>query len=149
MATVRDRVKARTVGGSLVVTLTKDIAAAVGVSDGDAILMEVASPGRLMLRKEAEEMPLQHEIELEVDVLRRQRAAVAAKREMALHEYETQQPSYHGLGLTDGDIFAGTLKEYAIEESELDVAIAEKRLELFRAGGHLEDDESDARHHEE
>ncbi len=79
-------------------------------------------------------MPMIQTVELELEVLEKQKAAIEAEMELALWEYRTNMPTAHP-HIDDGDLFGGSMTQWRWEIAKLDTAIAEKRLELFQSGG--------------
>ena len=72
---------------------------------------------------------------LELDILKKQKAAIQAEIELIVHEYNNSMPTAHPY-IDDELIMAGTMRELSWEVAKLDVGIAEKRLEVFELGGH-------------
>lgn len=131
---MRENVKARKVGESLVVTITKTVAEASGIEEGDPLIVEVLGNGRLMMIKDKQPNPTIGVIELELELLESRRHEKLAERELMLSEYNNSMPSAHP-GIDDGTIMEGTMKGINWDIAKLDTQIAEKRLELFKVGG--------------
>ena len=133
---MRDQVKARTVAGSLVVTLTRPIAEETGIREGDPLLLETVSNGRILIRKEITPMSPTQRLELELQILKERKGSLDAESDLALWEYSSCMPTAHS-GIDDPTVMEGTTRHLRWEVAKLDVAIAEKRLELFECGGDI------------
>ena len=133
---MRDRVKVRKVGGSLIITLTKSVAEEMDVSEGDSLMMETLNNQRIMLIKEADDMPATQTVELELEVLERRKAAIEAETALAIHEYSNSMPTVHPY-IGDETIMESTMRQWRWEIAKLDTSIAKKRLQLFEIGGRV------------
>ena len=131
---VRDRVKARKVGDSLVITLTKPVMEEAEIAEGDSLLLETISNGRIIVRKEAEPVAIVERVGLELDILKKRKAATQAEIEMVVYEHNNSMPTAHPY-IEDDLIMAGVMRELSWEIAKLDVGIAEKHLEVFELGG--------------
>ena len=131
---IRDTVKARQVGESLVITLTKPLAEEAGVTKGDILLLEALNDGRILVRKETIPMNPTQSLELELSILEKRRQALQKERDYILWQYNNNTPSHHA-GIEYPELMEGTMQCNAWEISKLDVKIAEKRLEIFMADG--------------
>lgn len=124
-------VKVRKVGDSLVVTLTKPVADEASIGEGDSLRLETIRKGRVLIRKEGEPVAVQEKVELELEILEKRRAALAAELELAVHEHNNSMPTAHP-GIEDNLIMQGVVRETNWRIAQLDVGIAEKRLELLQ-----------------
>ena len=131
---VKDNVRARKVGESLVVTLTKPVLDKTGIAAGDQLLLETITNGRVIVRKEPPSMPATQSVELELEVLKKRQAALQAEVEYVVAQHNNSMPSHHPW-VDDENIMEGQMKYMRWEIAKLDTAIAEKRLELYEIGG--------------
>ena len=131
---VRDSVRARKVGGSLVVTLTKPVLDEIGVKEGDALLLDTIGNGRLIIGKEAPMTIVVEKVARELDILIKKRAALEAETDYIVFQHNNSMPTAHP-GVEDDQIMEGTMKAHRWENAKLDTAVAEKRLELLEVGG--------------
>ena len=133
---VREQVKARQVGGSLVITLTKPVAEEVGIQEGDSLIMETINE-RIIVRKETTPVTPLQKAELELEILEKRNSAFALEMELAVHEHNESMPSAHP-GIEDALIMKGAMAEWSWQIAKLDLAIAQKKLEIFEMGGNAE-----------
>ena len=131
---VLEKVKARRVGDSLVVTLTKPTLEETGIAEGDILLLEIVSNKRILIAKEATTMSIPKKLGLEVVLLNARKSAIEAEMDLAVHEHNNSTPTAHP-GIVDNDIMEGCTREWNWELRKLEVEIAQKRLELFELGG--------------
>ena len=75
-------------------------------------------------------------IELELEILNTKKEAHTAELQLRVHEYNNSMPTAHP-GTEYPEVMEGAVRELNWEQAKLDVAISEKRLELFEAGGTL------------
>ena len=127
-------VKARKVGDSIVLTLTKRILETTGFSEGDALTLETIQSGTLTVRKENDKVFKLQETRMELEILRAKLNVVDAEKAVAVSEYESRMPTIHP-GIEDGEIFSGYMKELDFSRSKIVLKIAKKELEIFRLGG--------------
>ena len=136
---MRDTVKTRKVGESLVVTLTKPLALEAGISEGDPVVLETLNSGRILIRKETAPMNPTQFLELELDILKKQKYTLQTEAAYMVHQHNNSMPSHHP-GIEDSLIMEGEMRSHDWAIAKLDVEIAQKRLELFTAGGNLDTD---------
>lgn len=132
---IRDQVKARRVGDSLVLTLTKPVVKETGIAEGDSLMLETVSQGRIIISKEVETVTTARKVELELEILRKRQSALREEIKLAVVEYNKNMPTVHP-GIDDQDLMELSMQEFHWDQANLDVAISEKRLELFELGGH-------------
>ena len=134
---VRDRVKARRVGDSLVVTLTKPVLEETQIMEDDSLVLETFVNGRVMVRKEhGESTPLQR-LELELQILQKHLEALQAENALMEYEYSHSMPTKHP-GIEETTIGQLYAREQSWAIAKCEEELAQKRLELFEAGGELE-----------
>ncbi len=131
---VRDTVKARKVGDSVVITLTKPILDAVEISEGDSLVLETTTSGRVIARKEGPLMAASERMELELELVEKKRAALDAEMSYIVVQHNNSMPSDHPW-VEDDSIMEGVMHEMQWQRSKLDIEIVEKRLELLDSGG--------------
>ncbi len=131
---VRDTVKARKVGDSVVITLTKPILDAVEISEGDSLVLETTTSGRVIARKEGRLVTASERMELELELVEKKRAALDAETECILSQYNNSMPIAHPW-VNDSSVMEIVMSDMRWQKSKLDIEIIEKRLELFEAGG--------------
>ena len=132
----QDNVKARRVGDSVVITLTKPILASTGISDGDSLLLEALAEGRILIAKEGKAVSIPKKLELELEVLKRHKDAIEAEMHLAVHEHNSSMPTAHQ-GIEDSVIMEGSIREWTWELRKVELEIAQKRLQLFELTGQV------------
>src|SRR5580658_886725 len=125
----RDVLKVRKVGGTLVVTLTQGVLEEVPLSEGDRVLIEALPPRRILISKEAPNMPSTRRIELELQILEAKRESFESQM-----TYEVAEYNFSG-SQGDSDHLDGRIKYLTSQRDKVAVAIAEKHLELFELQG--------------
>ena len=119
-----DQVKARRVGDSVVITLTKSILEETGISDGDTILLEALAKGRILIAKEEKAVSIPKKLELELEVLKVCKDTIQAEMELAVHEHNTSMPTAHP-GIEDDGIMEGSVREWTWELRKVELEIAQ------------------------
>lgn len=128
------QVKARRVGDSVVITLTKAILEETKILDGDSLLLEALAEGRILISKEEKAVSIPRKLELELEVLRGHKNAIQAEIELARHEYSKSMPTAHP-GIDDPLIMEGCDREWTWELRKVELDIAKKQLQLFELTG--------------
>ncbi|MBN1189915.1 MAG: hypothetical protein JXA46_09190 [Dehalococcoidales bacterium] len=131
---MQEKVKARKVGDSVVITLTKAVLEESGISDGDTLFLEDLPEGRILITKEEKAVSLPKRLELEIEVLKGHKNAIEAEIELAIHEHNNSMPTAHP-GIEDDAIMEGSSKEWNWELRKIELEIAQKRLQLFELTG--------------
>lgn len=126
---MRERVKVRTVAGSVVVSLPRPLLAAAGIEVGDQVVAEAVPPKRIVLTKESEPMGVSQRLELEVDLLEKKRAALESDLNYKLRQYNDSMPT--DPGMADDSVARLIMDGIVRDRDQLDVEIAEKRLQLL------------------
>jgi len=130
---MRDIVKVRKVGDTLVVTLTQAILQSVELEEGDRLLLEASPPRRVTIIKEVETMPTVRRAELELEVLTCKRDALAAQAHFVADQNNLSMPVE--AGMDDQYVVQLTMAQLSRDIANNAVDIAEKNLELFDLGG--------------
>lgn len=128
------QVKARRVGGSVVVTLTKAILEETEISDGDSLLLETLAEGRILIAKEEKLVSIPRKLELQLEVLKGRKNTIEAEMELAVHEHNSSMPTAHP-GIEDNAIMEGSVREWTWELRKVELEIAQKQLQLFELTG--------------
>ena len=129
----RDIVQLRMVGDSLVIPLTRHITNEAGLTEGDALVLETTIDGRIIVSKEA--APATQRVKLKLEILKKRRAALDDELTLALDDYNSRVPIDHHLEIEVANVMGGTVRSFHAKLAQLEVEIAEKRLELFELGG--------------
>ncbi len=124
-----DKVRVRKVGDSLTVTVTKPIAEAAQISEGDTLMLETTTDGKIIIRKESTSMQSMSRTELEIAFLEKKKARIEAEITLAVSEHNNSMPTAHP-GIDDDLIMEGSVKEWQWEIAKTEEEIAKKRLEL-------------------
>jgi antitoxin component of MazEF toxin-antitoxin module len=130
---MRDIVKVRKVGETLVVTLTQTILAEVQLTEGDRVLLEPVAPRRIILTKEEKAVSNTHRTQLEIDVLEQRQRALDSEIEFVIAQNNLNMPIEGGMG--ESDVVELRLKQLTWEREKIAVQLSEKRLELFDLQG--------------
>ncbi len=130
---MREVVKVRKVAGSVVVTLTQSVLAEVQIAEGDRVLVEALPPRRIVITKEQQTMPNTHRVELELELLESQRAAIESELKFASAQYNLNMPCE--AGMDDSNIFELRVRGLEHDRDKIAVEIAQKRLDLFELQG--------------
>jgi hypothetical protein len=130
---MRDIVKVRKVGQTLVVTLTQGLLSEVPLQEGEKVLLEALPPNRITISREVASPANTRRIELELEVLENEKAALDSDIDFKIAQNNLNMPCEPGMD--DGSIVELTLKQLTHRRDQLDVEIAKKRLELFDLGG--------------
>jgi len=128
-------VKLRKVAGSMVISIPQSILSEIEIAEGDRVLIEALSASRLVITKEMQTMPNAQRAELELAVLEAKKTALQLDSESKVWQHNNSMEL--DLRLMDGDVFALTMMERNRELADLDVEIAQKRLEIFELQGTL------------
>ena len=131
---MRETVKARKVGESLVVTVTKPIAEMCGITEGDSLTIEVLDSGRMMMFKDKQPDRAIGMVELELELLESRCREKVAERALMVSEYNNSMPTAHP-GIDDQYIMEGSMKEINWDVIKIETQIAERMLELFKMDG--------------
>jgi antitoxin component of MazEF toxin-antitoxin module len=130
---MRDIVKVRKVGETLVVTLTQGVLSEIPLKEGDRVLIETVPPKRIIIMREEKSMPSTHRTQMEIDVLERKEHALTSEMEFVCAQNKLNIPMEAGMG--ESDLVELRLKQLNWECSKVAVELSEKRLELFELQG--------------
>ena len=130
---MRDIVKVRKVGETLVVTLTQTVLADVDLKEGDRVVIEPVPPRRVILTKETKSMSNTHRAALEIALLERKRDALESEMNFVGAQRSLHMPIEPGMG--DLDVADLRLKNICWDRDKVEVQLAEKRLEMFELEG--------------
>jgi len=128
------QVKARRVGDSVVITLTKAILEETRISNGDSLLLEALAEGRILIAKEEKVVSIPKKLQLELDVLKGRKGSIEAEMELAFHEHNSSMPTAHP-GIENDAIMEGSVREWTWELRKVELEIAQKQLQLFELTG--------------
>ncbi len=128
------QVKARRVGDSVVITLTKAILEETRISDGDSLLLEALAEGRILIAKEEKAVSIPKKLQLELEVLKGRKNSIEAEMGLAVHEHNSNMPTAHP-GIEDDAIMEGSVREWTWELRKAELDIAQKQLQLFELTG--------------
>jgi antitoxin component of MazEF toxin-antitoxin module len=126
---MRELVKLRTVAGSVVVSLPQSVLEPVGLKSGDRVLVEAAPPRRLIITKEGTIMTSTVRLELEIDLLEKQKTAISSDLAYKHEQYDKNMPC--DPGMSDNDVAGLVFHELSRDRDKIEAAIAEKRLQLY------------------
>ena len=125
----RDILKVRKVGGTLVVTLTQGVLEQVPLIEGDRVLIEALPPRRILISKEATNMPSTRRLELEIGVLE-------AKRESFNLQISAEIAAFKINDMGAGSEWLDSqIKTIEADRGKVEVSLAEKKLEMFDLQG--------------
>ncbi len=130
---MREIIKVRRVGGTLVVTLTQGILEQVSMSEGDRVLIEALPPKRILVSKEEPKMTNTKRLELEIESLEAQRKVVESDIEYKVRQHNTGMACEPGID--DDSIMSLAMGQLALDRDKLSAEIAKRRLELFDLQG--------------
>lgn len=130
---MRELVKVRLVAGSVVVSLPQSVLDPVGIKPGDRVIVEAAPPRRLVITKEGGVMTSVERLEKTIELLEKKKRAIESDLEFKRRQYDSQMPIEEGM--SDSDIAILWMTQLVRDCDQLDVEIAEKRLELYDAQG--------------
>lgn len=134
---VRDIVKVRKVGQTLVVTLTQDILGEIPIKEGDRLLLEAAGPRRIILTRDSEIISSSHRLELELKLLIAQKDELETENEMMVIGYNSKMDK--NLAIFNPEEITYFAAQQNAKIAKLKVEIAKKKIELFDIqGGDLE-----------
>jgi len=122
-------VKVRRVGDSLVVTIPRSILSETGIGEGDIMILEPIGEKRVIVHPPEQVESTVQRLQLEIEVELKRKQAMENQRVFRLWEYD--------MGTLDQDSMQGGMSQLVWEESEIEVVIAEKRLEIFKLTGLL------------
>ena len=126
---MRETVKIRSVAGSLVVSLPQTVLGPVGMKAGDRVIVEAVPPRRLLITKEGKVMTSTERFELEIDLLEKKRQALISDLRYKHEQYDKSSPCEDGM--QDNDVAVLWMSKIQRDRDQLDVEIAEKRIELY------------------
>jgi antitoxin component of MazEF toxin-antitoxin module len=130
---MREILKVRKVGGTLVVTLTQAVLEEVKLDEGDRVLIEALPPRRILISKEGKTVSNTRRLELEIEALEAKRTAIQSDLDYKHYQYKEGMPCEPGL---DNESIAGlAFHDLRHKRDEATAAIAQKRLELFELQG--------------
>lgn len=130
---MREQVKVRAVAGSIVVSLPQSVLEPLGLKAGDRVIVEAAPPRRLIITKEGPTMTSAQRLEMEIGLLEKQVSANVLDFNYKKEQYNRSMPS--DPGMADNDVAWMTLMELERDRAQLEVTIAQKRLELYDIQG--------------
>ena len=130
---MRDIVKVRKVGETLVVTLTQAILSEVDLVEGDRVVIEPVPPKRIIITKEEKTMVNTQRASLEIDVLEHKKRAMESEIEFVVAQNNLNIHMEPGMG--ESDLVELRLKQLQWERDKVDAQLAEKRLEIFELQG--------------
>jgi hypothetical protein len=131
----RDIVKLRKVAGSIVISIPQSALSDMQILEGDRVLIESLSGTRLLITKEMKDMPNAQKAELELAILEARKSALRSGGESLCFQHNKSMEL--DLRLSDEDVFELEMLERNRERAELDVEIAQKRLEIFELQGSI------------
>lgn len=112
----------------MVVTLTQGLIEEVPLAEGDRVILESLPPKRILISKEEKNVPNTRRVELELDVLNAQRESFGSQISHAVARHNNHSE-------IDDDDLEVMIKYWKSERDKVDVAIAEKKLQLFDLQG--------------
>ena len=127
-------VKARKVGDSMVVTLTKPILETAKIDEGELLVLKVLSNGNILIGKETNKVGRLNQLDLEIDIVNRKIETKEAETRVAKWEYENGVSTIHP-GIEDGGSAEATMLHLDYELSHARLERAEKNLERFEVTG--------------
>jgi len=130
---MREIIKVRRVGGTLVVTLTQGILQKIELVEGDRVLIEALPPKRIMVSKEEEKMPNARRLELEIESLEAQKKVIESDIAYKVAQHNTGMPCEPGID--DDNIMRLAMGQLTLDRDRLAAEIAKKRLDLFEVQG--------------
>lgn len=130
---MREIVKARTVAGSVVISLPQTILEPIGLKAGDRVVVEAAPPRRLIITKEGATMTSTERLQLEIGLLEKKKRALESDLSYKVEQYNRNMPCDEGM--SDNDVALLIFKQIARDRDQLDVEIAEKQIDLYDIQG--------------
>lgn len=130
---MRDIVKVRKVGETLVVTLTHAVLSEVDLAEGDRVLVGPLPPKRIIITKEGKAVANTQRARLEMDVLEQKKRALESEIEFIVAQKNLNVQVDPAAG--EVDKAEPRLKQLQWERDKLDLQLAEKRLEMFELQG--------------
>jgi antitoxin component of MazEF toxin-antitoxin module len=130
---MRDIVKVRKVGETLVVTLTQSILSEVDLVEGDRVVIEPVPPKRIIITKEEKTVVNTQRACLEIDVLEQKKRAMESEIEFVIAQNNLNIPVEPAMD--QSDIVELRLKQLVWDRDKIDVQLAEKKLEMFDLQG--------------
>jgi hypothetical protein len=130
---MRETVKVRLVAGSVVVSLPSRVLEPLALAPGDRVILEALPPRRIILTKEGAPVPSLQLLELEIEVLEKKMKAIESDRRYKAEQYESNMPTDEGM--EDPAVAILILRGLERDRDQLDVDIAEKRLQLLQIQG--------------
>ena len=125
---MRDLVRLRKVGETLVVTMTQVILENLELAEGDRLLLEAVPPRRVIVTKEAESIANSRRVELELQMLEAKHTAL--EKEFSYVLADNNLSSAYG-----ADVLETEHSRAEKDMANICVQIAEKQLELFDLQG--------------
>lgn len=126
---MREIVKLRTVAGSVVVSLPQSVLEPVGLKAGDRVVVEAAPPRRLIVTKEGTTMTSTARLELEIDLLKKKKAAIDSDLVYKQEQHNMSTPCEPEM--KDSDLMGVVIYRLVRDRDRIEVEIAEKRMELY------------------
>jgi antitoxin component of MazEF toxin-antitoxin module len=130
---MRDIVKVRKVGETLVVTLTQAVLSEVDLTEGDRVVIEPVPPRRIIITKEGKAVINTQRASLEMDVLEQKKHALESEMKFVVAQSTLNVPMEPAMG--ERDLVELRLKQLKWDRDKIDVQLAEKRLEVFELQG--------------
>jgi len=130
---MRDIVKVRKVGKTLVVTLTQAVLSEVDLVEGDRVVIEPVPPKRIIITKEGKAVINTQRANLEMDILEQKKHALESEMEFVVAQENLNIPIEPAMG--ESDLVELRLKQLVWDRDKIDVQLAEKRLEMFELQG--------------
>src|SRR4051794_1483150 len=98
---MRDVVKVRKVGETLVVTLTQAVLSDIDLAEGDRVVIEPVPPKRLIITKEEKAVVNTERTSLEIDILEQRKRAVVSEMEFVMAQNNLNIPVEPGMDQSD------------------------------------------------
>jgi hypothetical protein len=130
---MRDIVKVRKVGETLVVTLTQTVLSEVDLAEGDRVVIEPVPPKRIIITKVGQAVINTQRASLEMDILEQKKHALESEMKFVVAQNNLNLPVEPAMGETD--LVELRLKQLQWDRDKIDVQLAEKRLEMFELQG--------------
>ena len=131
----QDQVKARKVGDSIVITLSKPILEEAAIEEGEMLVLETVASGRVTVRKASDEVWPIREADIELAVLNRRLDALNAEIKTAVWGINNSAPTEDFPWVGDQMVVDGVMCDYNWKRAKIQLEIAEKRLDIYKLGG--------------
>jgi hypothetical protein len=131
----RDEVKARKVGDSIVITLSRPILDEATIGEGEMLLLETTGNGRVTVSKASDGVSAIREAEMQLGVLDKRLDALNAEIDAAHWGISNSAPTEHFPWVDDTMVTDGVMRDYRWKRAMIELEIAEKRLEIYKLGG--------------